>query len=731
MALRRLRGPSTSWSRRGAVALIATLAAVALAGTFGVRPTFAADQLRLAVTSTYRVDAAKGAVHVTMDVSATNLKPSTATRYFYYDTLSFGVQAEAKSIEATSDGRRLNVTTKALADRRDIVVHTPNVYYHQTHKTRITFDLAGGKPRSTSPIRIGRAYAAFTVWAWGDPGLADVRIVLPKKFVGNVQKWPDDTDDPLYSTSKDGQLTYRADDIAEPNRWYATVDATDRGALTDAPLDLAGEDVAIHAWPEDREWLDRVSSVLEDSVPDLETAIGQPWPVSSELGVSEVSSAQIEGYAGLYDSATDEIQISEDLDEHVIVHEAAHAWFNGGLFVQRWISEGLADEYAARIVAGNDGTGPDGPPNVSTRDAAAFRLNAWPPPSRVDDETEAAESFGYDASWMVVRTIVNEVGEPHMRDVFAAAAARTLTYAGAGPAESSSLTVVDWRRFLDLVEDVGGSTKAAGLIETWVVTDTEQPLLAARATARERYFALLDAGGAWLPGILVRKPMSSWRFSEAEAAMAEAEAVLADRDELMAATTELGLAFPTGLEPVYESAGSEADLEALDARIETWIGAAAAVRSARDALQAARAPLVTVGLFGTRPEAAYTAAVAAFVAGDDTAAVAGSSATVATLAGAEDIGRGRALTVGAAVAVVLLLLLVLVGIWLRRRRRRRGALVAAAVAFGPIFPVPEVPEPAPPMPGEPETSAAPTEPYATLAATPDRLEGDEIGVEPD
>ena len=170
------------------------------------------------------------------------------------------------------------------------------------------------------------------------------------------------------------------------------VDVADHDALTDVPLDLGGEDVVIHAWPEDREWLDRVSSVVEASVPDLETVIGLPWPVDRELGISEVSSPQIEGYAGLYDSATDEIQISEDLDEQIIVHETAHAWFNGGLFAQRWISEGLADEYASRVIAA-EGRTVAGPATVSDRDKAAFRLNDWPPPSRVDATTDGVRDL--------------------------------------------------------------------------------------------------------------------------------------------------------------------------------------------------------------------------------------------------------------------------------------------------------------------------------------------------
>ena len=657
-----------------------------------------------------------------MDVTSTNLKPSTATRFFYYDTLSFGVQPEARSVQATSGDRRLTVTTKAHDRYRDVVVRTPRLLYHQTQTTRITFDLPGGKPRSASPIRVGRAYAAFTVWAWGDPGLADIRIVLPPKFSGDVRALPADTPDQLTSTTKAGRLSYAADDITDPEEWYATVDIADHDALTDVQLDLGGEDVVVHAWPEDREWLDRVSTVVEASVPDLETVIGLPWPVDRELGISEVSSAQIEGYAGLYDSATDEIQISEDLDEQIIVHETAHAWFNGGLFAQRWISEGLADEYASRVIAA-EGRTVAGPDKVSVRDKAAFRLNDWPPPSRVDATTTASETYGYDASWTVIGSIVDDVGEAKMHDVFAAAAAHTVTYVGSGPAETSAPAVADWRRFLDLVEDVGGSTKAAGLIDTWAVTGVQRPQLTARATARQRYDALVAAGAGWLPGIVIREPMSDWRFDTAKEAMTAAEAVLADRDRLSAETTELGLAFPAALEPAYETAASATDLTTLDGRIATWLKAADAVRSARDALAAARAPLVTVGLIGTRPEAAYGAALDAFAAGDDSGAVAGSSATVAALSGAEEIGRGRTLAVGAAVIVVVLGLLLVIGLLLRARRRRHATLEPAALMVGP--------EPAPDADAPTSRVVAPSDPYATLAATPDPVEGDEIGVEPD
>ena len=100
----------------------------------------------------------------------------------------------------------------------------------------------------------------------------------------------------------------------------------------------------------------------------------------------------------------------------------------------------------------------------------------------------------------------------------------------------------------------------------------------------------------------------------------------------------------------------------------------------------------------------------------------GSSATVAALSGAEEIGRGRTLAVGAGVVVVVLLLLLVVWLLLRIRRRRHARLEPAASMVGPVFPS---------DPDELTSRLAPSDPYATLAATPDPLEGDEIGVEPD
>ena len=706
--------------RRLLAILIAVVAAGSLAGTLGVAPVNAAsDQLRVAVAATYRVDPPKGAVHVALDITLTNQKPDTSATIYYYRSVAFGVPLEAVSFKATSNGSALDSTSDAHQTFRQITIAYPNLYHGISRKIRLTFDLPSGKPRSESPIRIGLSHAAFTAWAWGDPGLGDVRIIMPPGF--ETTSLGTDPTGKLVESSRSGHTEYTASDLDDPLGWYSTIEASNRDALTNVSITAAGEPIIIHAWPEDKQWLGQVSTVLKDSLPDLEAAIGLPWPVSRDLQVSEVTSSEIDGYAGFFDSSDDQITISEDLDDLVIVHEASHAWFDGKLFQGRWIGEGLADEYASRILAADHpGEIVENPTPVSPTAKGAFDLDTWAPPNRVDSTSAAYEQYGYDASWTVMRAIVDDVTEARMRDVFKAAAAQTLAYVGAGPAEKAGF-VPDWRRFLDLVTDVGKSTKAEGLLEQWVLTPKEDQELTLRDAARTRYFALVKTGGTWLPPILIRKPMSNWQFDSAQTAMAEAETALAARDALAASTTELGLAMPNELEPEYESAATTADMTALEARIADWTGAAAAIRTTGQALAKERPPLVALGLLDTDPRSGYDAALAAFAAGDDKAVMAGTASTIAALNAAETIGQGRATTAGLAVGVALLVILLLVLVVVRRRRRRpsMGAdamawAAASPAASGAMFDdVPPAPTEvrslagAPALPGAPRSGAPP------------------------
>ena len=112
----------------------------------------------------------------------------------------------------------------------------------------------------------------------------------------------------------------------------------------------------------------------------------------------EVHTPLLEGYAGFYDSATDEITISEDLDDATIVHEASHAWFNSGCSPSAGSTRGWPRSTRRGSCAAL-GRGYPAPDPVSAAAKVAFPLEDWPPPAPIgDEESDAREQYGYDAS---------------------------------------------------------------------------------------------------------------------------------------------------------------------------------------------------------------------------------------------------------------------------------------------------------------------------------------------
>jgi hypothetical protein len=387
--------------------------------------------------------------------------------------------------------------------------------------------------------------------------------------------------------------------------------------------------------------------------------------VSDELEIIEIHTPLLEGYGGVYDTGTDTITVSEDLDHQIILHEVAHAWFNGSLFSGRWIAEGLADTYAARVLRGQGETDV-APRPVRRDDEAAFPLASWRDPRPIsDDATAAYEDYGYDAAWFVVGSIVERAGPEAMATVLAAARARQIPYLGDGGPETMP-AAGDWTRFLDLVEE-RTDVDVTDLFHEWVVPEGSLGLLEERARARGAYEALAVAGEGWQPPYAVRSAMAGWRFPAATAQIEVASEILALRDQIEDRATALGVSVPAGLEAAYESAA--ADVSVARAPAQARLEGLGELEEAEAAVAAPRDPLVEIGLIEvTPPEAELAAAKAAFEAGSFADVAVRSDAAVAALAAAPEVGRVRVVSV-VAVAVMALIVLALVSVWVRGRRR--------------------------------------------------------------
>lgn len=662
--------PARDGHRRAGAVLLATLLAVVLsAAPPAAQTALAASPLRIQADAVYTLDPAAGRVHVEIDFRVTDLKPSTAQFIYFYRDLAFAIQPEARSVRVSGGASSVTTATRRFYVQANVHLRS-NLYYQDSTSFAIRYDLVGGAPRSSSPIRVGRAFATFGVWSWGDVGRSTVEVHTPKGFVNTV------AGDPMDTTGTSGGLRAVPKD---PNTFYAIVSSENSAAYGSTRISLTGGvEIVVQAWPEDKAWNTAVGDTLRDGLPDLQTLIGLPWPVTHDLDIRERYTPALEGYAGFFFTEAQRIDVTEDLDPLVIVHEASHAWFNETLFQERWIYEGLAEDYAWRVQTDVGSDAGPGPKRPNLKDPGYVALVAWTFPQVIrDQQTDDRERYGYGASFWVIDQMVEAAGLEQMRAAFAAAAARTTAYPGAGTPETVS-TATDWRRLLDLVEPIGkpDSPAVEAALRDVVVTAIDARGLDSRGPARAQYRALIEAGAGWLPPWSVRKLMDAWGFIGATKAMDKATAVLQLRDQVQADATALGLVPDDALRTAYESAND--NLDAATALGNQEVAALAAIAAARTKVEATPDLLTQLGLLGETPKVPYEAARAAFEGGQLDQAVQLATTAAALIANASAVGQERLIL--AVVAAVALLLLIAVVILLRRRGRRDAGLVFAPPA---------------------------------------------------
>jgi hypothetical protein len=673
--------------RRAGAVLLATLFAIVLAASppaAGIAAA-ASSPLRVAADSVYTLDPAAGRVHVQIDFTVTDQKPNSAQFIYFYRNLAFAIQSEATSVRAS--GSASSVSTTKHRYYVEAVVHLrSNLYYKQTARFTLRYDLVGGAPRSASPIRVGEAFATFGVWAWGDVGRSTVEVRTPAGYVNSADG------DPMQATTDSGSPALRAEP-ADPNTFYAIVSSENAAAYGSTRISLTGGvEIVIKAWPEDKLWDTTVGDTLKEAMPDLETLIGLPWPVSHDLAVQERYTPSLEGYAGFYLSDAQRIDVTEDLDPVVIVHEASHAWFNETLFAERWLYEGLAEEYAWRVQTDVGGDAGPGPARPDPRDPGHLALVGWTFPQVIRDQTtDDRERYGYGAAFYVVDAMVKSAGVDQMRLAFKAAKAHQTAYVGAGAPETSTMPN-DWRHLLDLIEpiDQPDSAGVETALRDFAISATDAKGLDNRGPARTQYRALLAAGDGWLPPWYVRRQLDAWTFVGAGKAMDAATAVLTLRDQVKVAADALGLTPDGSLRAAYEGAQ---DGFADATRIGTAeLAALTAIADAKARLDPAPDFVTQLGLGGQDPRASYEAARTAFEAGKPDDAASAAAAATALLAGAPAIGRQRLLAIGGVVVGGLLVLLLL-AVVVRRRRPRVTTLAFAPAAVTLADPSEASPQP--------------------------------------
>jgi hypothetical protein len=652
----------------------------------------AAPSLTLTSDTRYDVDPENQRLHVTASVTAVNHLKDTKTRLYYFDSAFLAVQPGATGfkIAARTGSPKVRVVS-AKADRTLLRIDFGGRLPAGSSRTfTLTFDIPdpGGAP--TRETRIGASLVTFGAWAFASdstPG-GSVTVVFPPDYTVELQ-----TGDMAKPTTDDaGRTIFTSGPLAQPLSFFAYFIAERPNEYAESArvvsVDGRPLDVSVRAWPDDPAWGERVGGLVERGLPALSELIGLPWVAERPLVVAEAVSRSNAGFSGRYDPTAGRIEIAYYADSFVVLHEAAHAWFDGSLLADRWANEGFASWYALQAAAAIEEP-VTGEPLTPELAAAKAPLNAWGPVG----STEAAdEDYGYAASAELARLIAERAGTDGLARVWNAArqgigayqprgatsaGSRAAAVPGVGmPADGGRANPIptevgagppDWRGLLDLLEERTGRSYD-DLWRSWVVRPGEASLLVARSAARRQYDDLVSRAGAWQLPSIVREAMRAWQFEQATELMDAASSSLDDRDSVTSAAANAGLSVPRALEAAFEGNGgfaqaaAEADAEqtAIDAYVQ-----------ARDLRLADPGIVEQAGLWWTTPEADLARAAGAFASGDLRGSVGASAAARIAWESADDLGRSRLTTIlGATLAA-----LVGVGLlasWIRGLRTRRS-----------------------------------------------------------
>jgi tetratricopeptide (TPR) repeat protein len=457
------------------------------------------------------------------------------------------------------------------------------------------------------------------------------------------------------------------DDSTAVSAWFTAVQPVPQSDFLSRSFTLGHLSVALRYWADDPGWADQVESVLLQGYPVLRSLIGLGDPTGSTLTVTEATSEEIGGFAGSYDTATGQVQVSYFADPFVILHETAHMWFNTNLASDRWIDEAFASYYAEQAVL-KLGLVDHAPVLTSTLMQAAVPLNDW---AGSDQPSSTTDAYVYGATLEVARRIATLAGNDGLTAVWALARSGKAVYQPvSGAASEVAAGPLDWRRFLDLLEQTTGR-QYTSIWSQWIVDSSQAPLLVQRAQTRSAYADLLTAAGTWGAPPDVRAALESWQFDNAESLIERAQTVLSQRDQIRVDAAREGVQPPGTLQTKFATGSvTAAAVEATDEQ-----AVLALIDAARRAEADSQGDTRILGLLGTDPAADLAAAGKAFESGDLGQALTLASRAQSAWEGANGTGQARLFGISAMLGGAALL--GLLAFWVRREGRKRGRLSLA------------------------------------------------------
>ncbi len=685
----------------------------------------ATPQAALAVTgakatgvTTYVVNPAKNEIDVTVTYTIHNTTKSksssfscyggytcTQTTSYYFTRSYLLVDASAGPVTATSNAGKVSQAPEpgAPSSMRGIKLTYPPVWYGQTRVVTAKYVIPAG-PKAIF-YRALKSYAAVcatnNVWTAIDSG--SVNIVLPAGFkairTASMQA----------ATASGGSTTLSTTSL-DPY-FSSCIEAVNPTGLQNSTATAGNTTFTIESWPEDADWRTRVAGFVNQDVSKIENLTGLPIG-DGPFTLAEAGGAEV-GVAYDTDTAPIERVASSAIESDLIQAIAKEGY--AGTFTQPWMSAGLAG-YAGRVI----GSGI----TQCSKPLSPVALDPWQTvtitTSSMDRTSQLVQAL---AACAVFTEWAKDVGPDRFKAALVAASHGENPYTDAVATAAAATQPISPMLLLDMIDErgmipagIGDLDKAQSLLADSGVFDASQ--LQARSKARAQYHALAAVAATWKLPPVVRNAMARWDFTTATNALNAASQILSLRDQSQKTVTGLRLD-GTKLQQSFESAATQADLDAVLALAKSESAAATKVAEASQLQSSGQSILQSIGLLGSDVSGRIDRARSAL--GDVKPGDASGSAQGVI----DDINQSSSQGILRLGVILAALLAVLVGLIFRRRRRRLARALAAARVIEQVnaFESSEMAEITEVQPASPEgiptptASEAPALPQAVVADT--------------
>jgi|GEM_PF-5177752 len=420
----------------------------------------------------------------------------------------------------------------------------------------------GDARRATTPARVDESYLYFCVLGQDtDSGSLRVKI-------DDARKWKLTQSGTVLEPTSTG---FKHGTSRVPREIFTCIEGTRNNKLaTDTFVGPADRPVALQAWADHSNWLGIAANRTKPVLDAIHRFLGQDIPGDGTVVIREAPVREIAGYASAHNTP-EIVQLDERAGVSDPEHELAHAWFGTDNFNELWLREAMATWTASAM----DGAACE-PAGANDLDLDLSDWQVVQPTSGANyEEVIAAQEA---AACGIVSAVASRMPETQWNEVIGSMLKGETKYIGSNGPEPGLSTVVDFREWLDAVDERGLVPAGDDPAYAGNLTDLDfaqdllddyriptNPLeLAQRSEARVYYHQFLeDAAPLGAPEV-VRKAMDSWRFDDATDALDKAYETLealTEADKLLPTTSLIPI-----IQPEFEAATSEAELDAVSQR---------------------------------------------------------------------------------------------------------------------------------------------------------------------